>query len=369
MAAIATMSMAANAQEVVTLDFAKLSEMTITPAIVVPTEASTGTDCSNTVFHKGGVSVSSTAGTSNEARIWKLTSGDTQYRIYKGAKMTISAEDNITKIVINGGNGNLTPTNATVTPGSFTAVAKVATWVGNTTDIEFTIGDQANIQINSIEVTIGGEIITPPTPAEPSTYELATTLESGSYVFVINEDGANKLGSPVNASYSYGRINLSDATVTDNKVSTMPENAFEITVADGKATIKDSYDRYYGMDDSHFTSFQCYTEINEGCYWTYAFEGNNVKFTNVLNPDCIVCQSKGNQGTWYTNVAPAKAPAEFNLPMIFKASTEDAGINDITVDNNAPVVYYNLQGVQVANPSNGIYIRRQGNKSTKVLVK
>jgi len=368
MAAIATMSMAANAQDVVTLDFSKLGEMTITPAITAPTEVSTGTDCSNTVFHKGGVSVSATAGTSNETKIWLTTQNATQYRIYKGSKMTISAEDNITKIVINGGNSNLTPTNATVSTGSFTADAKVATWVGNATDIIFTIGDKANMQINSIEVTIGGEIVTPPTPVEPTTYELATSLTTGSYVFVANEDGATKLGSPVNASYSYGRIGLSDVTVTDNKVSAMPENAFEITVADGKATIKDSYDRYYGMDDSHFTSFQLYTEINEGCYWAYAFEGNNVKFTNVLNPDCIVSQTKGNEGTWYANIAPAKAPTEFNLPMLFKAGG-DAGIDNISLDNNAPVVYYNLQGVQVANPSNGIYIRRQGNKSTKVLVK
>ena len=48
-----------------------------------------------------------------------------------------------------------------------------------------------------------------------------------------------------------------------------------------------------------------------------------------------------------------------------------AGVTDITVDNNnnAPVQYYNLQGVRVDNPTSGIYIRRQGNTATKVLVK
>lgn len=48
---------------------------------------------------------------------------------------------------------------------------------------------------------------------------------------------------------------------------------------------------------------------------------------------------------------------------------EVAGIEDITVDNNAPVEYYNLQGMRVENPENGIFIRRQGNKATKILVK
>lgn len=47
----------------------------------------------------------------------------------------------------------------------------------------------------------------------------------------------------------------------------------------------------------------------------------------------------------------------------------DAGIENVISDTNAPVEYYNLQGVKVANPSNGVYVRRQGNNVSKVLVK
>lgn len=45
-----------------------------------------------------------------------------------------------------------------------------------------------------------------------------------------------------------------------------------------------------------------------------------------------------------------------------------AGVTDIIVDNDrtAPVEYFNLQGVRVNNPENGIFIRRQGKKVTKV---
>lgn len=46
-----------------------------------------------------------------------------------------------------------------------------------------------------------------------------------------------------------------------------------------------------------------------------------------------------------------------------------AGVSSVTVDNNAPAVYYNLQGVRVDNPGNGLYIRRQGNTVTKVMAK
>lgn len=46
-----------------------------------------------------------------------------------------------------------------------------------------------------------------------------------------------------------------------------------------------------------------------------------------------------------------------------------SGISDVAVDENAPVEYYNLQGLRVDNPTNGLYIRRQGNNTTKVFVK
>ena len=52
-------------------------------------------------------------------------------------------------------------------------------------------------------------------------------------------------------------------------------------------------------------------------------------------------------------------------------NTANVGINKVSIDNdaNAPVEYYNLQGVKVANPSNGIFIKVQGNKTEKVYIK
>ncbi len=46
------------------------------------------------------------------------------------------------------------------------------------------------------------------------------------------------------------------------------------------------------------------------------------------------------------------------------------GVEAVEIDSeNAPVEYYNLNGVRVSEPSAGIYIRRQGSKVSKVLVK
>ena len=58
----------------------------------------------------------------------------------------------------------------------------------------------------------------------------------------------------------------------------------------------------------------------------------------------------------------------------FLFAVEMTGVENIEteiVDENvdAPARYFNLQGVEVANPSNGIYIKVQGNRSSKVYIK
>ncbi len=51
------------------------------------------------------------------------------------------------------------------------------------------------------------------------------------------------------------------------------------------------------------------------------------------------------------------------------AGIDGAGVGEMIVDENAPVEYFNLQGVKIAEPANGIFIRRQGAKVEKVMVK
>lgn len=59
----------------------------------------------------------------------------------------------------------------------------------------------------------------------------------------------------------------------------------------------------------------------------------------------------------------AETGADFSL-----YTSKSSGISDIVVeDADAPAVYYNLQGIQVANPENGIYIVRRGSKVSKVV--
>lgn len=53
----------------------------------------------------------------------------------------------------------------------------------------------------------------------------------------------------------------------------------------------------------------------------------------------------------------------------YKDASGVDGIEVDVIDENLPVEYYNLQGVRVQNPSEGIYIKRQGDKAVKVYIK
>ncbi len=296
---------------------------------------------------------------------------DYAWRVYKNSKFTIASKTVDMKSVVityddyeSGGN-------------TYYAVMTLSEgWTGTLSGVTYTINNAAGsktfsasateqqVRIKKIVVSTdeqqGGD--TPNPPVEGVTFVKSTALETGSYVFVC--DG--KLGTPAAAGASFGRMNLVNVTIDGDKVKTDEANAFEITVADGKATIKDAEGRFYSMDDTHFTSFQLYKEENQYNYWTFAFEGDNVKFTNAVNTDCIICQSKGDQGTFYTNIAPAKAPTEFNLPVLYKKA-DGSGVANIAVENNGEAVYYNLQGVRVENPVKGLYIVVKGGKSQKVM--
>ena len=76
-------------------------------------------------------------------------------------------------------------------------------------------------------------------------------------------------------------------------------------------------------------------------------------------PPCALVDEQDVEWDVYTDVVVTYNPSAI------------VGIEAVeTVDNtNAPVVYYNLQGMRVDNPQGGIFIRQQGTESTKVLIK
>lgn len=86
-----------------------------------------------------------------------------------------------------------------------------------------------------------------------------------------------------------------------------------------------------------------------------------------------------NNGSW----TPTVARSDEHISSVTFTATEKpkftsitvkyaeipSGIADIEAEENGVVEYFNLQGVRVAEPVNGLYIRRAGNKVEKVIVR
>lgn len=71
-----------------------------------------------------------------------------------------------------------------------------------------------------------------------------------------------------------------------------------------------------------------------------------------------------------TDLTDAAAPYELYVgnPVARKLSDEEVtGVENVAVDDDGDVEYYNLQGVRVTNPGHGVYIERHGNRATKVI--
>lgn len=61
--------------------------------------------------------------------------------------------------------------------------------------------------------------------------------------------------------------------------------------------------------------------------------------------------------------------ADANLLSVYIPGDTSAIGNVGVNEENAPVEYFNLQGIRVDNPENGLFIRRQGNKVSKVIIR
>ena len=106
----------------------------------------------------------------------------------------------------------------------------------------------------------------------------------------------------------------------------------------------------FTTDSSKGSSFNDDTTATAGSFsglsWTASGQNNTVTITNGGSSDHVRIQT--------ITVKYAEIPS---------------GIADIEAEENGVVEYFNLQGVRVAEPANGLYIRRAGNKVEKVIVR
>lgn len=98
--------------------------------------------------------------------------------------------------------------------------------------------------------------------------------------------------------------------------------------------------------------------------YTTTKDSTVITFANDSGRQFVGYNSSGSQWSGFS-------PYPWTITLNFNIDADTTGVENIAVEENAPVEYFNLQGMKV-NSNNlkaGIYVVRQGNKATKVLVK
>ena len=254
-------------------------------------------------------------------------------------------------------------------------------------------GNKPQLSANNVVVSLNGSTTPPAVEATEVNNVLATTVlatgtpikvnyaltvgfVSGSNIFATDEDGDfillygnntlkadDVIPAGWEGTYVLYNDNTPEITFTDNALPAATEGTFtakEVAAADVNVALVNHVVTVKNVDfnaatpagKSDFTGTVGETTLN--FYNNYALasaEAGKYDVTAV-----VAIRTKDNTPT-----------AKLFVTNFTKVET-DSVIGIEAGDNAAPVEYYNLQGVRVDNPTNGIFIRRQGSKAQKIVL-
>ncbi|MDE6496351.1 MAG: choice-of-anchor J domain-containing protein [Duncaniella sp.] len=210
----------------------------------------------------------------------------------------------------------------------------------------------------------GSEPIDPPV-VETAKFVKAAAIESGKKYLLV-ADGKAATGK-VKDDKAYGYL-LVDAVAIDGDVATASAAyAFTITAVEGAYTIQRPDGTYVAMKGI-FNSFNFYASPEEWYEWVISI--NNDGTADIWNSDADKYVAYDAEFSSYGCYPEDKAETCIK-PTLYVLDEGQSGVAEIVIDENAPVEYFNIQGVKVniETAAPGLYIRRQGNVATKVIVK
>ena len=173
--------------------------------------------------------------------------------------------------------------------------------------------------------------------------------QNQSYLFVDNKTSANVnyLSDGYSAFNHTQTINVDGVgSVTVSSVKLSSENGTTATTATATVTTDNATSTATTSIVAAYTAtVTCVATPGEGESFVGWFEGEN-------------CLSDDETYSYVATNAPKTIKAEFSKTTAIEEVGVDAG----------EAVYYNLQGVKVANPENGIFIKKQGGRTSKVVL-
>lgn len=168
--------------------------------------------------------------------------------------------------------------------------------------------------------------------------------------------------------------------VVEDDIKPISDDDIALAAADGKFTktgyVKCIFDETLDVYPDNEPKTETVAEGQHG----YADSGYEHEAAAVMvkNPNLyrnyVEFELDATKKLWLGYKKDVNAPTHYWNPFrdfTLEKWVEDAGVDAVVydADENAPVEYFNLQGVRVANPENGIFIVKQGNKVSKAVIK
>ncbi len=201
---------------------------------------------------------------------------------------------------------------------------------------------------------------------------LTVVYQNGQNLIVKDETGSMLIYGAISKKYQNGNVITGvEGTIAEYgknaqlaPISEMPAATEGTAVEPKEVTITEladcDYLDYVKVEDVTFT-------LDSGKTKNYTMSDGTNKYA-VYNQFYITISglAAGNIYDVTGFVASYNGTAQFQ-PTVVALDEIATGIEEVATEN-APVEYFNLQGIKVANPENGIFIKKQGAKATKVVL-
>ena len=211
-------------------------------------------------------------------------------------------------------------------------------------------------------------------PSSEYSYELATSVENGGHYIIVGASDDNYYAMTIKQNANNrGAITV---VVNDGLITNTPANVceFELQGSEGSWSFYDSVNEgyLYNSEQANRLKVTNSEELLEYTKATITFDDEtsiaSIKFNEVENYNNLFFNLNAQNNNPLFSCYKEDTSAGTPVYLYQRVGDIPTGIEDTMVDENAPVEYYNLQGVKVANPENGIFIKKQGGRTSKVVL-
>lgn len=197
--------------------------------------------------------------------------------------------------------------------------------------------------------------------------------ESVKYISSLAQNNLTSLAIPHDLKFGYNALSdskggLFDIEVVENAedyvkvrvnshVTDMAGNVLPVAAAATDMIYGDDFNYIAHQDNGGVLTLNRYATVNGYRYditeYLFGYDNSKGEYTSGLTVDNLADYTTSRTIRWAT----------LSLPKY------ESGLAEVEADDsNAPVEYYNLQGIRVETPAGGFYIRRQGRNVTKVII-